>query len=63
MGANKDVKEREDHVKAMTKLEHYEDKLNKGQARSMACKSNRVNHLSTFWDKHNDRLTNFKEVE
>jgi hypothetical protein len=61
LGGQKSLKDYEEHVIAMTKLERYEDKLNRGMARSMACKSNRVNHLSNFWDQHTHRLNSFKE--
>lgn len=62
-GAAADIRDREDHMKAMTKLEHYEDKLNRGQARSTAAKSTRSNQMSMFWDRHNDRISQYKEFK
>jgi len=46
------LNETRQYAKAMTQLERYEDKLNKGNARFQACKSTKVSQMSTFWDKH-----------
>jgi len=62
-GAAADIRDREDHMKAMTKLERYEDKLNRGQARSTAAKSTRSNQMSLFWERHNDRISQYKDFE
>lgn len=62
-GAASEIRDREDHFKAMTKLESYESKLNQGQARSMAAKSTRSNQMSAFWERHNERISQYKEFE
>ena len=47
----------------MSHLERYEDKMDRGQNRSLACRSTKVTQMSIFWDKHAEKVNQQKENE
>jgi len=51
-----EIKDKEGFKKAMSHLERYEDKMDRGQNRSLACRSTKVTQMSMFWDKHAEKV-------